>query len=171
MRVISCALAAALFSPAALAQTCPAGGCPIPVLKGPTVSGGVFTFTNADGTTTTLNSGSAAALAAAVPTTSTQSAAYTLQASDCPNSIIRDTGTTAHSYTVPTGLPAGSQIRVIQTAAGAVSVVAGSGETAEVANTANAAGVVSPSNTTSGVGSGLTIVIDSASTYHLAPAA
>ncbi len=64
---------------------------------------------------------------------SAQSGAYTLAASDC-GTTIRDTGTTAHSYVVPGGLPVGCRLDIIQAAGGAVTIGAGAGETLEAFN-------------------------------------
>lgn len=141
-----------LLMGSAVAQTCPASGC-VKSIVSQTVAGGVVTSTFSDGSTSSLT------VAGGIPVT-TQPGAYTLKTSDCPSSLIDDTGTAAHSYTVPTGLPVGCAVRIEQTAAGAVSIIAGSGETAEVYNS---------SNTTAGIGASVTVVIDSASTFLIAP--
>ena len=90
----------------------------------------------------------------------TQSATYTLTAADCVGggSLIRYTGTSAATFTVPAGLPLNCQVEVIQTASGAVTVSAGSGETLEAAGSAN---------TTSAAGAHATIIIDTASTFEV----
>ena len=92
-----------------------------------------------------------------IDTSQTASAAFTVPTSDC-GGLIRDTGATGHTYTVPTGLPLGCRIDIIQVGAGAVTISAGTGETLEAVGSAN---------TTTGAGAHAQIIIDSASTFEV----
>ena len=61
-------------------------------------------------------------------TVSSQSAGYMLAASDC-GTVIRDTATAPHTYTVPAGLAVGCRVDVIQAGSGGtITFAAGSGE-------------------------------------------
>lgn len=85
------------------------------------------------------------------------SAALTIFPANC-GTTIRDFGTTAHTYTVPTGLPTGCLINVIQAGTGAITFAAGSGEVAEQLGT-------NTTHTTSGQFATAVMFIDSASTF------
>lgn len=90
-------------------------------------------------------------------TVSTQSAAYTVAASDC-GTAIRDTGAAAHGYTVAAGLPVGCRIDIIQAGAGAVTIAAAAGETVEAYKNASA---------TIGQFARAQILVDSATSFSL----
>jgi hypothetical protein len=90
-------------------------------------------------------------------TVSAQSGAYTLAATDC-GTTIRDTGAAAHTDTVPTGLPIGCRISILQTGAGAVTAAAGTGVTPTYSSGSVAAA------TTANVGATVKVFIDTAST-------
>ena len=91
-----------------------------------------------------------------------QSASYTFTRSDC-GTTIRDTGATAHNDTVPTGLPIGCSIYVIQAGAGTgiVKFVGAAGETIEQ----NGSGTLLHATTTQFAKA--TLMIDSSSTVLL----
>ena len=93
-------------------------------------------------------------------TVSSQSAGYTLAASDC-GTVIRDTATAAHTYTVPAGLAVGCRVDVIQAGGGTITFAAGSGETLEEAGTGTL------THTTTGQFTKAAVMIDSASTFLL----
>ncbi len=94
-------------------------------------------------------------------TVSAQAAAHTISPSDC-GTAIRDTATTAHTYTVPAGLVVGCKVDVIQAGSGGtITFVAGSGETLEEAGTGRL------SHSTTGQFTRAGIMIDSASTFLL----
>ncbi len=94
-------------------------------------------------------------------TVSGQAAAYTLLPADC-GTIIRDTATAAHTYTVPSGLAIGCRVDVIQAGSGGtITFVAGSGETLEQAGTGTLTHATTGQFTKAG------IMIDSTSTFLL----
>ena len=94
-------------------------------------------------------------------TVSTQAAAYTVSPSDC-GTIIRDTATAAHTYTVPAGLAVGCRVDVVQAGSGGtITFAAGSGETLEEAGT----GTLTHSTTGQFTKAG--IMVDSTSSFLL----
>ncbi len=94
-------------------------------------------------------------------TVSTQTAAYTVSSSDC-GTIIRDTATAAHTYTVPAGLAVGCKLDVVQAGSGGtITFAAGSGETLEQAGT----GTLTHSTTGQFTKAG--IMVDSTSSFLL----
>ncbi len=99
------------------------------------------------------------ALPASVPV-STQSAGYTITASDC-NSVVRDLGSVGHVYTVPMGLPTGCKVDVVQAGTGAVGFTAGNGEMLEQRGQGNL------NHTISGQFGHATVLIDSPTSFVL----
>lgn len=92
----------------------------------------------------------------------TQSTTYTFASSDCNTSIL-DTGTTAHNYVVPTGLPLKCSIHVLQkglssnsSTPGLLTAVAGSGETLQA---------YAGQSSTAGQFAWLDIYVDTASSF------
>ena len=92
---------------------------------------------------------------------SVQTGAYTLAATDC-GTLIRDKGATAaHTYTVPTGLPIGCQVEIVQEVAGdAITISAGTGETIEA---------LSGATVTNGVGAHAVIKVLDSTTVDVHP--
>ena len=94
-------------------------------------------------------------------TLSGRAAAYTLAPSDC-GTVIRDTATAAHTYTVPAGLAVGCKVDVIQAGSGGtITFAPGSGETLEQAGTGTLTHATTGQFTRAG------IMIDSPSTFLL----
>ncbi len=93
--------------------------------------------------------------------TSGSTGTKTFAAADC-GTYVRDTATTAHSDTVPTGLPVGCTIDVIQVGSGGTITFAGAtGETVEQTGSGTLA------HATTGQFADARIVIDSSSTFLL----
>ncbi len=90
-----------------------------------------------------------------------RSGAYTMQALDC-GTTIRDTSQSAHTYTIPAGLPIGCKVSVLQAAGGTVTFAGAAGLTLEQA------GSGAMSHTTAAVYAKADITIDSATTFLLA---
>jgi hypothetical protein len=70
---------------------------------------------------------------------SAQTGAYTVAATDC-GTVIRDNASAAHNITIPTGLPIGCRVGVIQIGTGAPTIIGASGVTVEAPSGAATAG-------------------------------
>ena len=80
-----------------------------------------------------------------------------LRPDDC-GTTIRDTGPSAHAYSVPAGLPLGCHVEVLQEGRGAVSIVPEAGETMEA---------YGPASVTAGLHAYLQLIVDTPATFNV----